>query len=119
MQGSQTPWVMVASSHTEGQLFTPSRKPHQAQTRYAVVLAEYSDLISVPFLSTSRGDGNSDHAGRAVPWTRSRIPLRESHPTQMGYMDLWWRTPPEQRSHDEKSGLDPRRLLRGLGHCAV
>ena len=61
MQGSQTPWVMVLSSHTEGQVFTPSREPHQAQTRYAVVLAECSILISVPFLDTSRQDGNSDH----------------------------------------------------------
>jgi hypothetical protein len=49
MQGSQTPWVMVLSSRSERQLFTPSRELHQAQTRYAVVLAERSTLISVPF----------------------------------------------------------------------
>ena len=54
MQGSQTPWVIVLSSHTEGQLFTPSSEPHQAQTRYAVVLAEYSIPISAPFAPSRR-----------------------------------------------------------------
>jgi hypothetical protein len=54
MQGSQTPWVIVLSSQVEGQLFTPSRESHQEQTRYAVVLAEYSILIPPPFARSRR-----------------------------------------------------------------
>jgi hypothetical protein len=54
MQDSQMPWVMVLSSQTEGQVFTPSRELHHAQTRYAVVLDDVSILISAPLARARR-----------------------------------------------------------------
>jgi RNA polymerase sigma factor (sigma-70 family) len=82
--------VTVLSSHAEGQLFTPISEPHQAQTRYAVVLAVCSVLISVPFPDSSGEGGNQDHPGG---WTTGGAGLRSNSSVKlrpMGSRDPDW-----------------------------